>query len=74
MQRGHAGTTLTFLQPRALTMLPKHNILNMYYKNPIQIMCTNKANFQIKIGTDLPDATGRGGRTIMVPLASLFQI
>jgi hypothetical protein len=32
MQRSHAGTTLTFLQPRALTMLPKHNILNIIYK------------------------------------------
>jgi hypothetical protein len=28
MQRGHAGTTLTSLQSRALTMLPKHNNLN----------------------------------------------
>jgi hypothetical protein len=28
MQRGHAGTTLTSLQSRARTMLPKHNNLN----------------------------------------------
>jgi hypothetical protein len=30
MQRGHAGATLTSLQSRALTMLPKHNNLNTY--------------------------------------------
>jgi hypothetical protein len=30
MQRGHAGTTLTSLQSRALTMLPKHNNLNKH--------------------------------------------
>jgi hypothetical protein len=28
MQHGHAGTTPTSLQSRALTMLPKHNKLN----------------------------------------------
>jgi hypothetical protein len=28
MQRGTAGTTLTSLQSRALTMLPKYNNLN----------------------------------------------
>jgi hypothetical protein len=29
MQRGHAGTILTSLQSRVLTMLPKHNNLNI---------------------------------------------
>jgi hypothetical protein len=35
MQRGHVGTILTSLQSRALTMLPKHNILNniTYFPN-----------------------------------------
>jgi hypothetical protein len=28
IQRGHAGTTLSFLQSPALTMLPKYNNLN----------------------------------------------
>jgi hypothetical protein len=30
MQRGHAGTTLTPLQSRVLTMSLKHNILNTF--------------------------------------------
>jgi hypothetical protein len=33
----------------------------------------NKKNFQINILTNLPEATRRGGRTIIIPLASLFR-
>jgi hypothetical protein len=42
MQRGHVGTILTSLQPRALTMLPKTNILN----NSVYLLAFRNVQFR----------------------------
>jgi hypothetical protein len=68
MQRGHAGTTLTSLQSRVLTMLPKHNILNTVYIMSLPHQSNNNINRKKSyadalIGNQTKNANINGQRT-----------